>query len=553
MSPRDQQAQFRLLHDAWVEQYNQDPEGGTFIPFLREAGHDHYEVLRNIYNVWVAEYLRQPHSTCPRPRVEPDDSSTLSNNAKCFWNKIWSGQLSLGLGQPPAPNATFPIVPLTSGPCLQRKSNSWFRIRVPWGPQPFHPLVEDVSHKEPELPHMIIHHSYAISTRDKDRPWFPSVLPLNPYDYRTRMSYEELQDARRYIADHLPPSPRISVQSQEFRPYAFHSTSFLDEYSGPRIVAADIRSTSKSMPAHVLSDYWLPSQDERDDSPSSRHNSPAPRRVLLTRTGNLAAPQVPELVSSCPVPEPGTKSPDISPANAALFDMPLDSAGTPPVTTLPRLSEKLPPTVLAKFQALLEEFKQVFVRDFSARPWTSHLHEIRLEPGAQPRGRAPFRLPQAHLAVLQATLDKWLEEGIVTPSESPWAVPSFFVPKPDGSLRLVIDSRYLNSQTIPDRFPLPLLEDLLDRLHGAEIFSSFDAHSVFTQHAMHPNSRHLTAFITPMGLFQFTHLSMGLRNGPASFSRGMSFMSHDLPGMLVYLDDVNVYSTRDDDNLSDDA
>eukprot|EP01041_Mallomonas_annulata_P013575 gene13575-biopygen6735 len=70
---------------------------------------------------------------------------------------------------------------------------------------------------------------------------------------------------------------------------------------------------------------------------------------------------------------------------------------------------------------------------------------------------------------------------------------------------------------------------------------------------MHPNSRHLTAFITPMGLFQFTRLSMGLRNGPASFSRGMSFMSHDLPGMLVYLDDVNVYSTRDDDNLSDDA
>eukprot|EP01036_Dinobryon_divergens_P043484 gene43484-57891_t len=352
------------------------------------------------------------------------------------------------------------------------------------------------------------------------------------------MSYEELQDARRYVANHLPPSPRISVQSHEFRPYAFHSTSFLDEYSGPRIVPTDIRTASKSMPAHVLSDYWLPSQDERDDLPPSRPNSPAPRRVLLTRPRDLATgrPQVTELVPSSPVPEPGTASPDISPANAALFDMPPDSAGTPPVITLPRLSEKLPPNVSAKFQALLEEFKQ-----------------IRLEPGARPRGRAPFRLPQAHLVVLQATLDKWLEEGVVTPSESPWAAPAFFVPKPDGSLRLVIDYRYLNSQTIPDRFPLPLPEDLLGRLHGAEIFSSFDAHSGFTQQAMHPNSRHLTAFITPMGLFQFTRLSMGLRNGPASFSRGMSFMSHDLPGMLVYLDDVNVYSTRDDNNPSDDA
>eukprot|EP01036_Dinobryon_divergens_P047784 gene47784-64094_t len=79
--------------------------------------------------------------------------------------------------------------------------------------------------------------------------------------------------------------------------------------------------------------------------------------------------------------------------------------------------------------------------------------------------------------------------------------PAFCVPKPDGSLRLVIDYRYLNSHTIPDRFPLPLPEELLGRLHGAERFSSFDAHSGFTQQAMHPNSRYLTAFTTPMGLF----------------------------------------------------
>eukprot|EP01036_Dinobryon_divergens_P043514 gene43514-57934_t len=369
------------------------------------------------------------------------------------------------------------------------------------------------------------------------------------------MSYEELQEARRYVANHSPPPPQISIQSPIYRPYAFHSTSFLDEYSGPRIVPTDIRTASKSMPAHVLSDYWLPSPEERDALPLSRPNSPVPRRVLLTQPRDLATnqPQVTRLVPSSPVPESEIASPEISPANAALFDMPPSSAETPPVITLPRLSEKLPLNVSAKFQALLEEFKQVFVRDFSGPPWTSHLHEIRLEPGARPRGRAPFRLPQAHLVVLQATLDKWLEEGVVTPSESPWAAPAFFVPKPDGSLRLVIDYRYLNSQTIPDRFPLPLPEDLLGRLHGAEIFSSFDAHSGFTQQAMHPNSRHLTAFITPMGLFQFTRLSMGLRNGPASFSRGMSFMSHDLPGMLVYLDDVNVYSTRDVNDLSDDA
>eukprot|EP01041_Mallomonas_annulata_P042278 gene42278-biopygen20661 len=122
------------------------------------------------------------------------------------------------------------------------------------------------------------------------------------------------------------------------------------------------------MPAHVLFDYWLPSPEERDDLPLSRPNSPAPRRVLLTQPRDLATgrPQVTELVPSSTVPEPGTASPEISPANAALFDMPPDSAGTPPVITQPRLSEKLPPNVSAKFKALLEEFKQVFVRDFSA-------------------------------------------------------------------------------------------------------------------------------------------------------------------------------------------
>eukprot|EP01034_Spumella_vulgaris_P041562 gene41562-51482_t len=290
------------------------------------------------------------------------------------------------------------------------------------------------------------------------------------------------------------------------------------------------------MPDHVTHDPWT-----SDHSPLVPLESAILPITLLPETSLV---------------EPDPTEPHISEANSALFDIPSTggiSGDVPTAVVLPKVSDTLPPLVKVRFEALLQTFEKVFVRDFSGPPWTSHLHEIRLKPDAHPRGRAPFRLPQAHLAVLQATLDKWLEEGVITPSESPWAAPAFFVPKPDGSLRLVIDYRYLNSHTIPDRFPLPLPEELLGRLHGAELFSSFDAHSGFTQQAMHPNSRYLTAFTTPMGLFQFTRLSMGLRNGPASFSRGMSFMSHDLEGMLVYLDDVNIYTDRDKTDPSDEA
>ena len=78
---------------------------------------------------------------------------------------------------------------------------------------------------------------------------------------------------------------------------------------------------------------------------------------------------------------------------------------------------------------------------------------------------------------------------------------------------------------------------LFYQLHGAEIFSMFDAHSGFTQQSLHPNSQKLTAFVTPFGLIEFTRLSMGLRNGLSSFSRGMYFMTKDLMDMLVYIDE----------------
>ena len=116
---------------------------------------------------------------------------------------------------------------------------------------------------------------------------------------------------------------------------------------------------------------------------------------------------------------------------------------------------------------------------------------------------------------------------------------------------MVVDYRKLNSMTTPDVWPLPLPEALFAQLQGAEIFSIFDAHSGFTQQSLHRNSQKLTAFVTPFEFFEFTRLSMGHRNGPSTFSRAMYFMIRDLDDMLVYIDDVNLYSKRPQPTSSD--
>ena len=241
---------------------------------------------------------------------------------------------------------------------------------------------------------------------------------------------------------------------------------------------------------------------------------------------------------------PGTFSIDMSP-----------TATTDPASALlPEVDKSLPEIWQQRFHDLSKEFYKIFIKDFSGDPWSQGLHEVHLQPNAVPYASRAFRLPKTHLDLMKEAVDKWLTEGVVKPSDSPWGAPAFVVPKPhNDGLRMVVDYRKLNSMTIPDVWPLPLPETLFAQLHGAEIFSMFDAHSGFTQQSLHPNSQKLTAFVTPFGLFEFTRLSMGLRNGPSSFSRAMYFMTRDLEDMLVYIDDVNIYSKRPDPASSDEV
>lgn len=137
-------------------------------------------------------------------------------------------------------------------------------------------------------------------------------------------------------------------------------------------------------------------------------------------------------------------------------------------------------------------------------------------------------------------IQDYLGRGIIRPSNSPWASPIVIVPKKDGSLRLCIDYRGVNSVTTKDAFPLPNIDHTLLALSGKKVFSTLDFMSGYWQIKMDPDSIEKTAFATEFGLHEFIVLPFGLCNAVATFQR---FMTRLFEGMIndfafIYIDDI---------------
>src|SRR5260221_4914151 len=126
---------------------------------------------------------------------------------------------------------------------------------------------------------------------------------------------------------------------------------------------------------------------------------------------------------------------------------------------------------------------------------------------------------------------KELEDaGMIEDSTSPMAAPLFFVPKKDGTWRMVIDYRKLNAITQKDAYPLPNMEELLEAALGAKVFSKFDLKFSYNLIRIRPEDKWKTAFITPWGLKQFTVMHFGFANAPACLQR---YMDHTLRNLLM--------------------
>lgn len=182
---------------------------------------------------------------------------------------------------------------------------------------------------------------------------------------------------------------------------------------------------------------------------------------------------------------------------------------------------------------------------------TLYEHIIETTPDAKPPSQQPYRLSPTEMTALRDWIDNMLKRGFLRPSSSPYGAPILFVPKPDGSLRLCCDFRRLNAQTVKDAYPLPRCRDLFDQLKGAVYYTSFDMLDGYYNVRMAPSSVPKTAIRTPLGSFEFLVLPMGLTNAPSSFARLMeiAFRELDHRGVLVYLDDVLVYSNTREEHL----
>lgn len=205
-----------------------------------------------------------------------------------------------------------------------------------------------------------------------------------------------------------------------------------------------------------------------------------------------------------------------------------------------------------KLGALLMKYADVFAACDEDLGYSDRVkHEIPLTDDT-PISQPYRRIPPTQFEEVREHISGLLKKGVIQESSSPYASPVVLVRKADGSLRLCVDYRRLNAKTKRDAFPLPRIDESLDALSGAQIFSTIDLASGYHQVAVHEKDRHKTAFITPFGLYQYRRMPFGLCNAPATFQRLMQAIMSDLVFqiVLIYLDDLLVYSSTFHDHLA---
>ena len=206
-----------------------------------------------------------------------------------------------------------------------------------------------------------------------------------------------------------------------------------------------------------------------------------------------------------------------------------------------------------ELQLLFNKYPNVFHESDNKLSCAKGFSPMTIITEGDPVYQRPYRAALNNRQIIEDSIKNMLDDGIISPSDSPWSAPITLVPKKDGTRRFCVDYRKLNEKTKRSRFPIPSIQTIFDTVGSGKIFTTLDLKSGYWQLPIAECDKEKTAFSCHAGHFQYNRIPFGLTNAPAFFQRAMCKILNPLIGkcLLIYIDDLVVYSPDKKQHLAD--